>query len=248
MRWLELTRNHALQAVLFDLDGVLTPTEKVHARCWKQTFDEFLAERARVAGGSFEAFDLLTDYRNYVDGKPRYDGVRSFLQARGIALPEGQPGDPPGHGTVCAVGNRKDQLVNEVLATEEIEAFPGSLSFVKMVRGAGLKTAVVSSSKNCAAVLEAAGIAGLFNTRVDGKVAIERGLAGKPAPDTFLEAARELGVPPEHAVVVEDAIAGVEAGRDGGFALVIGIARHDDRQVLRDHGAHEVVGDLQELL
>jgi beta-phosphoglucomutase family hydrolase len=234
-------------AVLFDLDGVLTDTAGVHADCWKRTFDEFLGRRADRSGESFSPFDIESDYRLYVDGKRRYDGVRDFLHSRGIDLPEGSPEDPPDTETVCGVGNRKNVLVNQALKEGGVEVYQGSVVLVRALLAAGVKTGVVSSSANCAAVLRAAQIEDLFQVRVDGKVAAELGLPGKPAPDTFLEAARELGVDAKRAVVVEDAISGVQAGRNGGFGLVIGIARHDEPSVLRQEGADVVVSDLGEL-
>jgi len=234
-------------AVLFDLDGVLTDTAGVHADCWKRTFDEFLSRRADRTGDPFQPFDIEGDYRLYVDGRRRYDGVRGFLHSRGIGLPEGSVDDPPDAETVCGVGNRKNVLVNQALEEGGVEVYPGSVDLVRALRDAGLKTGVVSSSANCAAVLRAAEIENLFEVRVDGKVAAELGLPGKPAPDTFLEAARELGVDAKRTVVVEDAISGVQAGRDGGFGLVIGIARHDEPGVLREQGADLVVSDLGEL-
>lgn len=235
-------------AFLFDLDGVLTATARVHASCWKRMFDEYLQQRAETTGEAFQPFDIGADYLAHVDGKPRYDGVRDFLQSRGIELPQGTPDDPAGAETICGLGNRKNDLVNVVIETEGVEAFPGSVALVEQLREQGVRTAVVSSSQNCLPVLEAAGIAHLFDTRVDGSVAAERQLAGKPAPDTFLEAAREVGVEPAKAVVVEDAIAGVQAGRAGDFGLVIGVARHGDAEDLRSHGADIVVEDLGELL
>jgi len=234
-------------AVLFDLDGVLTDTAGVHADCWKRTFDEFLRRRADRTGDPFQPFDIEGDYRLYVDGKRRYDGVRSFLHSRGIDLPEGSPDDPPDAETVCGVGNRKNALVSQALEEGGVEVYQGSVDLVRALRDAGVKTGVVSSSANCAAVLRAAGIADLFEVRVDGKVAAELELPGKPAPDTFLEAARALGVDAKRTVVVEDAISGVQAGRGGGFGLVIGIARHEEPGVLREQGADVVVSDLGEL-
>ena len=234
-------------AVLFDLDGVLTDTAGVHADCWKRTFDEFLSRRADRTGDPFQPFDIEGDYRLYVDGKRRYDGVRDFLHSRGIDLPEGLAGDPPDAETVCGVGNRKNVLVNQALEEGGVEVYQGSVALVRALREAGVKTGVVSSSANCATVLRAAEIEELFEVRVDGKVAAELGLPGKPAPDTFLEAARQLGVDAKRTVVVEDAISGVQAGRGGGFGLVIGIARHDEPGVLREQGADVVVSDLGEL-
>ena len=235
-------------AVLFDKDGVLTETATLHAEAWKWTFDNFLRLRAETSGEQVERFDVEDDYRRYVDGKPRYDGVRSFLASRGIELAEGDPTDPPIADTVAGLGNRKNELVVELIETEGVRAFPGSVRLVEDLRRQRFRTAVVSSSANCGAVLRSAGIDHLFDTQVDGIVAAELGLPGKPAPDTFLFAARSLQVAPERAVVVEDALAGVEAGRAGGFGLVIGVDRLNQAQALRDHGANLVVADLGELV
>lgn len=235
-------------AVLFDKDGVLTETATLHAEAWKRTFDDFLRLRAETSGEQVERFDVEDDYRRYVDGKPRYDGVRSFLASRGIELAEGDPTDPPIADTVAGLGNRKNELVVELIETEGVRAFPGSVRLVEDLRRQRFRTAVVSSSANCGAVLRSAGIDHLFDTQVDGIVAAELGLPGKPAPDTFLFAARSLQVAPERAVVVEDALAGVEAGRAGGFGLVIGVDRLNQAQALRDHGANLVVADLGELV
>jgi beta-phosphoglucomutase family hydrolase len=235
-------------AVLFDLDGVLTMTMKIHASCWKRMFDAYLQDRSARFGETHQPFDSVSDYQAYVDGKLRYDGVRSFLASRRIVLPEGIPADTPDLDTVCGLGNRKDLLVREMIAGEGVEVLEGSLAVVRRVRALGLKTAVVSASKNCATILAAAGIRELFDCIVDGMVADRLGLPGKPAPDTFLTAARELQVAPRRAVVVEDAISGVQAGRAGGFGLVIGIDHHGDRRVLQDNGADIVVEDLAEIL
>jgi beta-phosphoglucomutase family hydrolase len=235
-------------AVLFDLDGVLTMTMKIHASCWKRMFDAYLQDRSARFGETHQPFDSVSDYQAYVDGKLRYDGVRSFLASRRIVLPEGIPADTPDLDTVCGLGNRKDLLVREMIASEGVEVLEGSLVVVRRVRALGLKTAVVSASKNCATILAAAGIRELFDCIVDGMVADRLGLPGKPAPDTFLTAARELKVAPRRAVVVEDAISGVQAGRAGGFGLVIGIDHHGDRRVLQDNGADIVVEDLAEIL
>ncbi|MDJ0787989.1 MAG: beta-phosphoglucomutase family hydrolase [Myxococcota bacterium] len=237
-----------LEALLFDLDGVLTDTARLHADCWKQTFDAFLESYARETGQAFQPFDIATDYREHVDGKPRYDGVRDFLASRDIRLPEGDPSDGPEVRTVCGVGNRKNALVSGAIRPDTIQVYQGSVELVRRARKAGQKTALVSSSANARSVLEAAGIEDLFDVRVDGRVAAERALPGKPAPDTFLEAARELGVAPEKAAVIEDAVAGVQAGRAGGFGLVLGVARHDDTELLASNGADVVVSDLSELL
>lgn len=235
-------------AVLFDLDGVLTATAKVHAACWKKLFDEFLEERAKAAGEPLKPFDIDSDYKLYVDGKLRYEGVRSFLGSRGIDLPEGTPDESPNSETVCGLGNRKDALVHEVLEADGVEVYEGSVRLVEQVRSRGIRTAVVSASKNCKIVMEAARISHLFDQVVDGEVAERLRLPGKPKPDTFLTAAERLGVVPERAVVVEDAISGVQAGRAGGFGLVIGVDRKGDPESLRQSGADIVVKDLSELV
>jgi beta-phosphoglucomutase family hydrolase len=235
-------------AVLFDLDGVLTPTAAIHSAAWKQMFDEFLDKWSRKTGVAQDPFDVERDYLEYVDGKARVDGVRSFLDSRGIELPEGEADAPPRSETVAGLGNRKNVLVTELLETEGVDAFPGSVALVEELRRAGVDTGVVSSSKNCEAVLEAAGIADLFSVRVDGLVAAELGLPGKPEPDTFLAAASRIGATPADIVVVEDAIAGVQAGRAGGFGLVVGVDRVGQRQALLENGADVVVDDLAELV
>jgi beta-phosphoglucomutase family hydrolase len=229
-------------ACLFDLDGVLTKTAEVHARAWKQTFDAFLETRGE------EPFDLVRDYDEYVDGKPRLDGVRDFLASRGIELPEGSPDDPPAAATVRGLANAKNELVLRLIRDEGVEPYEGSVRYLHAVRDAGLRRAVVSSSHNCRDVLVAAGIEELLEVRVDGVVAEERDLRGKPAPDTFVEAARILGVAPEHAAVFEDALAGVQSGRCGGFGHVVGVDRSGQREALLAHGASVVVDDLAELL
>lgn len=237
-----------IRACLFDLDGVLTRTVEIHAVAWKSMFDTYLADRARRTGELFVAFDPVTDYGEYVDGRSREDGVRSFLASRGMTLPEGGRDDPPDTQTVFALARRKHEVVLRLIAENGVEAYPGSVRYVRASRAAGLKTAVVSASADCRAVLEAAGIADLFDVRIDGLVAAERHLRGKPAADTFLEGARAVGVPPREAVVVEDALAGVAAGRAGHFACVIGVDRVGHRQALLAHGADIVVADLAELL
>jgi beta-phosphoglucomutase family hydrolase len=223
-------------ACLFDLDGVLTKTATVHAKAWKEMFDGYLRERD---GPDFKPFDEHDDYDRYVDGKPREDGVRDFLASRDIHLSEDE---------VHELGDRKNKLVNEVIARDGVEAYPGSVRYLHAARDAGLRRAVVSSSHNCKTVLEAAGIADLLEERIDGGVAAERHLKGKPAPDTFLEGAKALGVEPAQAAVFEDALAGVEAGRAGNFGCVIGVNRVGQRDALREHGATVVVDDLEELL
>jgi alpha,alpha-trehalose phosphorylase len=234
-------------AVLFDLDGVLTTTRAVHAAAWKHSFDAFLTGWDAQHGTKTPRFDESADYAVHVDGKPRQDGVRGFLVSRGIELPEGEPDSPPQEESVWGLGNRKQLLVEQRLA-EGVEVFPGSVAWVRELRAAGIRTAVVSSSRNCAAVLGYAGISDLFDARVDGETTLELRLPGKPAPDTFLEGARRLGVAPGRAVVVEDAIAGVEAGRAGAFGLVVGVDRAGNAAALAAHGADIVVGDLGELL
>ncbi|GAA0416455.1 beta-phosphoglucomutase family hydrolase [Streptomyces luteireticuli] len=234
-----------VRACLFDLDGVLTKTAVVHAAAWKEMFDAFLAERD---GPGFRPFDPLTDYDEYVDGRPRADGVRTFLASRGITLPEGTDTDPPDADTVQGLGNRKNLLVLAKIRKEGVEAYPGSVRYAGAVRDAGLRRAVVSSSANCRDVLAAAGIEELFEVRIDGIVAKERGLPGKPHPDTFLAAAEELGVEPGQAAVFEDALAGMEAGRAGDFGYVVGVDRVGQAEALRRHGADTVVDDLADLL
>jgi beta-phosphoglucomutase family hydrolase len=233
-------------AVLFDLDGVLTSTARIHAACWKSMFDDFL--RRRASDRQSTPFDIESDYKAYVDGKPRYEGVRSFLESRSIELPYGSPDDHPDTESVCGLGNRKDELVKQAIAAGKVEAYPGSVTLVRELRKRKMLMAVVSSSNNCKEVLDVAGLADLFDARVDGIVATEQGLHGKPTPDTYLYAARTLHVPPERAVVVDDALAGVEAGRAGGFGLVVGVDRGDVGAALRQHGADIVVTDLAELI
>lgn len=238
----------AIRACLFDLDGVLTRTATVHARAWKDMFDAFLRQRAGRTGETFTPFDPVLDYGRHVDGMPRLDGTRSFLVSRGITLPEGGPDDPPGAPTLHGLSNQKNELVLRLLAAGGVEVFDGSVRYVRAVRAAGLRTAVVSSSANTAEVLDAAAVAGLFDVRIDGVVARERSLRGKPAPDTFLAAAQALGVAPADAAVFEDALAGVAAGRAGGFGLVVGVDRVGHADDLHASGADIVVDDLTELL
>lgn len=235
-------------AVLLDLDGVITNTAKLHAACWKEMFDAYLMKRARESGEAFRPFDIDSDYRLHVDGKPRFDGVRDFLKSRGIRLAEGRPDDPPQAETVCGLGNRKNELINQLIADVGVEAYDGTVKLIHQLRHRGLKLAVVTSSRNCAAVLRAAKLDGLFELRVDGDMIEAQHLAGKPAPDTYLIAAKRLAVDPRRAVVVEDAISGVEAGIKGNFGLVIGVARKGNAEELRRHGAHLVVNDLEELV
>jgi beta-phosphoglucomutase family hydrolase len=239
----------AVRACLFDLDGVLTQTAKVHAAAWKEMFDAYLRERAERTGTPFVPFER-SDYDEYVDGMPRADGVRSFLSSRSIALPEGNPDDPPEAETVAGLGNRKNRLVLRLIHDRGVDVYEGSVRYVRTARAGGMATAVVSSSTNCREVLEAAGIADLFDQRIDGLVAEREHLKGKPAPDTFLAGARAVGVGPAAAAVFEDALAGVEAGRAGRFAWVVGVDRvgGGHAEGLRAHGADVAVTDLSELL
>jgi beta-phosphoglucomutase family hydrolase len=235
-------------ACLFDMDGVVTQTAVVHAAAWKEMFDEFLRKHAQSTGTEFVPFDSHAEYDAYVDGKPRLDGTRAFLASRGIDLPEGTPDDPPGTPTIYGLSNRKNDLVLAKLAAGGVQVYEGSISYIQAVRAKGISTAIVSSSANTQQVLDSAGIAGLFDVRVDGVIAKERGLHGKPTPDTFLAAAGALNVPPSGAAVFEDALAGVEAGRAGHFGLVVGVDRVGQAEELRKHGADIVVQDLAELL
>lgn len=236
-----------MEAVIFDLDGVVTRTADIHAEAWKQLFDEYLAERARRLGEPFRAFDRESDYRRHVDGKPRYDGVASFLASRDVQLPLGSPDDPDDRETVCGLGNRKNRYFRDELERTGVKAFPTAVSLIEKLRAKGISTAIASSSRNSKEVLDAAGIRRLFDVEVDGVDLAELGLPGKPDPALFLEAARRLGVDPGRTAVVEDAIPGVEAGRRGGFGLVIGVDRGAGRDALTAGGAHVVVGDLCEV-
>lgn len=227
-------------AVLFDLDGVLTPTALVHRAAWKEAFDTFLLERL---GTDFPRF-TEADYADHVDGKPRSAGVRDFLESRGITLPEGTADDPPGFGTIGALGNLKNSAFLDRLRISGVDPYPGSVDLVDRLDELGVPWAVVSSSANAAEVLDAAGLSGRCKVLVDGRVARDRGLEGKPSPDTFLEAARLLGCAPDRCVVVEDAVSGVAAGRAGGFGLVVGVDREGRAEELRDAGADAIVSDL----
>jgi beta-phosphoglucomutase family hydrolase len=236
-------------ACLFDLDGVLTQTAKVHAAAWKEMFDAYLHERSAKTGEEFVAFDAVGEYDEYVDGKPRYEGVRSFLQSRGIDLPQGEKSDAADVETIDGLGNRKNEIVLRMIRDQGVQAYEGSTRYVRAARDAGLGRAVVSSSTNCRDVLVAAGIEDLFEQRIDGVVAEREHLNGKPAPDTFLAGARALGVKPGQAAVFEDAPAGVvAAGRACGFGCVVGVDRAGQADALREHGADVVVSDLAELL
>jgi len=241
-----ITRDR-FDAVLLDLDGVITDTASIHAACWKQMFDEYLQKRAAKRGEVFRPFDLAVDYRLYVDGKPRFDGVRDFLASRGIKLPEGSPNDLAETETVGGLGNRKNDLVNKIIEQAGVKPYEGSVKLIRQLRHRAFKIAVVTSSQNCAAVLRAAKLEAFFDIQVDGNAILAEHLVGKPAPDTFLMAAKLLNVEPSRAVVIEDALSGVEAGSAGGFGLVIGVARKGNAEELRRHGAHLIVNDLGEL-
>ena len=234
-----------VRACLFDLDGVLTPTAEIHAIAWKEMFDGFLAERD---GPGYVPFDPVKDYDTYVDGKPRADGTRSFLTARGIELPEGDPDDPPDAHTVEGLSRRKDAIFERVVHRHGVKPYPGSVRYLEAARDAGLRRAVVSSSAHCAEIVRAAGLEDLLEVRVDGLIAKEKRLRGKPAPDTFRYAAQRLGLDSTDSAVFEDALAGVEAGRAGGFGYVVGVDRSGEADALRAHGADVVVRDLAQLL
>ena len=237
-----------IKACLFDMDGVLTETATVHARAWKAMFDDYLRQRAARNGEQFVPFDSHGDYLQYVDGKRREDGVRSFLRSRGIELPDGDPDDPPDAETVAGLGNRKNEMFQKVLHDDGIEAFSGSRRYLEAVTAAGLGVAVVSSSANTRQVLDATGLAPYIQQRVDGLTLRDEHIAGKPAPDSYLRAAQLLGVEPAAAAVFEDALAGVEAGRNGRFGYVVGVDRAGQAAQLRDSGADVVVTDLADLL
>lgn len=239
-------RMNRLDAVIFDLDGVITDTASGHAAAWRQMFDQFLADRADREGEDQQPFST-DDYYLYIDGKSRYDGVDSFLASRGISIPRGDPGDPPTAETVCGLGNRKNELFLSQLREGGVAPFPSSIALLHRLRASGCRTAVISASRNCTDVLEAAGVAELFDAKVDGVDADELGLTGKPDPAIFLEAARRLGVEPARAAVVEDALAGVEAGRRGRFGLVIGVDRGGHAEELQERGADVLIEDLGEV-
>jgi beta-phosphoglucomutase family hydrolase len=237
----------AVRACLFDMDGVITKTATLHAAAWKEMFDEFLRRRADQTHTEFVPFSDA-DYDRYVDGKPRLDGTRSFLTSRGIDLPEGTPDDPAGADTIWGLSTRKNQLVLAKIAAGGVEVYPGSVSYVSSAKKNGFKTAIVSSSANTQQVLASAGLSDLFDVRVDAQYLDAHSLRGKPAPDSYLAAAKELGVSAGEAAVYEDALAGVEAGRAGNFGLVVGVDRVGQADQLRAHGADIVVKDLDELL
>jgi beta-phosphoglucomutase family hydrolase len=232
-----------IEACLFDLDGVITKTAVVHAAAWKEMFDQFLRGRD---GDGFRPFSEK-DYDEYVDGRPRADGVRAFLASRGLELPDGDPADSPDEATVHGLGNRKNNLLLAKIREDGVEAYDGTLRYVRAVRAGGLKTAVVSSSANCRDILRSIDAESLFDVRIDGVVAVERGLPGKPRPDTFLAAAEDLGVAASASAVFEDALAGMDAGRSGHFGYVVGVDRVGQADALRAHGADIVVKDLKDL-
>jgi len=235
------------QAAVFDMDGVLTKTELVHAEAWRKMFDVFLEADSQRRGVPFQPFDSANDYDKYVDGMPRHNGIRSFLASRGIEIPEGQEDDSEDKDTVYGLGRRKNRFFNEVLQNQGVEVYPDTLEKLKEWRDAGIKTAIVSSSRNCQAVIKQAGVSDLFDVRVDGEVSREVGLKGKPDPDIFLEAASRLGYEPRQCAVFEDAISGVQAGRAGQFGLVVGVARKNNDRVLSENGADITVDDLTKL-
>jgi len=238
----------AFDAVLFDLDGVLTQTAVVHAAAWKRLFDEYLQGRSSRDNSAFVPFDINEDYHRYVDGKLRQDGVKSFLESRGIVLPYGEPQDGPDRETVHGLGNKKDRYFQDHLKEHGVEVYEDAVRFLRMVRAQRLRTGVVSASKSTAAVVQRVGLTDCFDVRIDGVESARLHLRGKPAPDGFLEAARRLGVEPARAIVVEDAVAGVQAGRNGGFGLVIGVDRTGHAEELREQGATLVTSNMAKLV
>ena len=239
--------HYPIQSVIFDLDGVITKTATLHAHAWKETFDQYLKLREKRDGERFHEFTYQNDYLTFVDGKPRYQGVKTFLESRSITLPFGNPSDPPDKETITGIGNKKNQLFHQLLKEEGAEVFDSSIGLVKKLKENGIKVGVASSSKNCQAILKPVGLEDLFQARVDGIVSAELGLKGKPEGDIFVTAAKNLGTLPENSVVVEDASSGVEAGRNGGFGLVLGVARENNEQELTRAGADLVVTDLAEI-
>lgn len=237
-----------IRACLFDMDGVLTQTAKVHSEAWKTMFDGFLKHRAEHDGNTFVPFDIATDYVNYVDGRLRQDGVRTFLQSRGIQIPEGNPDDDETLETIYGLGNRKNKQVVQLIKTQGVETFADAITFLHAVRRAGIKTAVVSASKNTPDVLQVTNLADQFDFVMHGGIAAEMHLPGKPAPDTFLAAAEALGEPAANCAVLEDAISGVQAGKAGKFGYVIGVDRVDHGDELKANGADIVLRSLEELV
>jgi beta-phosphoglucomutase family hydrolase len=240
-------KQHHFQAVIFDLDGVITDTAAVHSASWKLMFDEYLTILADRTDTTYQEFTHEGDYLPYVDGKPRFKGVASFLKSRGIDLPFGSPNDPPSKETICGLGNRKNQLFNDALACGNIIVFQSTVCFIHSLIDNGIRIGVASSSKNCRNVLDCVGLLDLFETRVDGIVSAELGLKGKPQPDIFLTACDNLQVPYDQAVIVEDAVSGVQAGRNGDFGLVLGIAREQNAAELKRNGADIVISDMDEI-
>jgi beta-phosphoglucomutase family hydrolase len=238
---------HNFQAVIFDLDGVITKTALVHSSAWREMFNNYLKYREKKYGEPFREFTHNNDYLPYVDGKPRYKGVESFLESRGISIPYGDPADDPDKETICGLGNKKNSFFNKVLKRDGVEVYDSTISLIRRLKNERIKTGVASSSKNCRAVLERAGLLNLFDTRVDGEVSAQIGLKGKPEPDIFIKACYNLESLPGLTVIVEDAVSGVQAGRNGGFGLVMGIAREDNSDELKKNGADIVVEDLSEL-
>lgn len=238
----------ALDGVIFDMDGVVTDTASTHAKAWKQLFDEYLQKQASQQNEPFRPFDIDNDYRRYVDGKPRYDGIKSFLESRGISLPYGHDTDSIDQETICGLGNGKNKYLLEQLKKEGVRTYDSSIAFIKWLKELGIKTAIISASRNCEDVLKAGGVRDLFDAKVDGVDSAKLGLKGKPEPDIFLEAASKLGIHPGRAAIVEDSLAGVEAGLRGKFKLVIGVDRTGHGDDLRENGANIVVCDLSELL
>ncbi|MBN1820050.1 MAG: beta-phosphoglucomutase family hydrolase [Prolixibacteraceae bacterium] len=235
-------------AVIFDLDGVITKTAVVHARAWKKMFDDYLHKREAEHGEKFVEFTHAGDYLPYIDGRPRYKGVESFLKSKDINIPFGEPSDTPDSETCCGLGNQKNIAFNEVLDTEGVEVYPSTVSLIHELKNAGIKLGVASSSKNCKQVLEKVNLLNLFDTRIDGVVSAEKGLNGKPEPDIFTTACDQLGVKYANAIVVEDAVSGVQAGKKGNFGLTIGIARENNKKELTDAGADIVVEDLEDIM
>jgi len=240
-------KDYSFKAVIFDLDGVITKTASVHAKAWKIAFDEYLRLREKRDGEPFREFTHEVDYLRYVDGKPRYEGVKGFLKSRGISIPYGDPSDIPDKETVCGIGNKKNKMFRQILEDQGAEIFTSTVDFIKSLKQAGIRVGVASSSKNCEIILKSAGLEGLFETRVDGVVSVELGLKGKPEGDIFVRASLNLGVSPRDAVVIEDANSGVEAGRNGGFGMVLGLARKDNEDELLKNGADIVVNDMVDI-
>lgn len=242
-----MIQDYAFEAVIFDLDGVITKTALTHAAAWKKMFDSYLKQREKEHGEVFREFTHSGDYLTYVDGKPRYKGVADFLESRAIHIPFGEPSDPPGKETICGLGNRKNEAFNEVLSNEGVEVYDSTVALLQQLKEAGIKLGVASSSKNCRQVLEVVQLLHLFDTRVDGVVSAELGLHGKPEPDIFTVACDNVGVKYSDAIVVEDAVSGVQAGKKGQFGLTVGIARENNRKELEENGADYVVEDLSEI-